>query len=173
MKTLALFAASLFLVALPAGAAEKTAFPKSDPMITLEFPEGWETTAEGDYLIANPKDDEDFFVELTPLEAAPDDGEAVLKEAKESISESFEDAEYGELRKARYTDLGVVLMDGTAKDEDGEVTLSVALFVDEKAGKVVMMLRVASPQSLEKHKDAWGKIVSSVAAAGKAGEADE
>ena len=68
------------------------------------------------------------------------------------------------MQKARFTDLGVVLMDVTGKDDAGKVNLNVVLVVDEKKNKVVMVTRIASPDSAKKHAAAWGKIVSSLKA---------
>jgi len=136
-------------------------FPDKGSIIELKLPDDWDAQVKNGRLYAHPKDDKEFFVEFEEMKSKPDDGDAVMKEAKASLAESFKKLEYGEVQKARFTDLGVVLMDVTGEDESGKVNLNVVLVVDEKKNKVVMVTRIASPESAKKHAPAWGKIVSS------------
>ena len=139
-------------------------FPDKGSIIELKLPDDWDAHVKNGRLYAHPASDKDFFVEFEEMKSKPDDGDAVMKEAKASLAESFKKLEYGEIQKARFTDLGVVLMDVMGEDDSGKVNLNVVLVVDEKKNKVVMVTRIASPDGAKKHAAAWGKIVSSLKA---------
>ena len=62
--------------------AEELLFPEESPVISLKLPKGWEAKSKSGFLYSGPADDEDYFVEFSELEATPDDGEAVMKEAR-------------------------------------------------------------------------------------------
>lgn len=152
---------SAFLSTPFAMADQEHVFPFKDAMFEMKLPDDWETEVKDRRFYTHPKGDQDFFVEFEEMKATPDDGDAVMKEAKASLAETFKKLEYGEVQKARYTDLSVVVMDVTGEDDSGKVSLNVVLVVDEKKNKVVMVTRIASPDGAKKHADAWGKIVSS------------
>jgi hypothetical protein len=161
MKSILALCLAAFLSTPFALADQEHIFPDKGAMIELKLPDDWEAQVKNGRLYAHPPDDKDFFVEFEEMQSKPDDGEAVMKEAKASLAESFKKLEYGEVQKARYTELSVVLMDVTGEDDAGKVNLNVVLVVDEKKNKVVMVTRIASPESAKKHAAAWGKIVSS------------
>ena len=125
----------------------------------------WEVQEKNGRLFASPADDEHFFVELDSLKATPDDGEAVIKEAKASMAETFEDLKFEEdVQKAKIGGLGIVTLIGSGKDENGKVAVNLVLIVDEAKNKVCLLTRISSPESAKKHAASWGKVVSSIAA---------
>ena len=72
---------------------------------------------------------------------------------------------YGETQKANFDDLGVVILDATGEDDDGKVSMNTLLVVNEAQNKVVMLLRVATPESAPKHADENRALVNSFCAA--------
>jgi hypothetical protein len=161
MKSILALCLAAFLSMPIAMAEQEHIFPDKGSVIELKLPDDWEAQVKNGRLYANPKDDKTFFVEFEEMQSKPDDGEAVMKEAKESLAESFKNLKYGATEKARFTDLGVVIMDATGEDDDGKVNLNVVLVVDEKKNKVVMVTRIATDASAKKFAAEWGRIVSS------------
>lgn len=72
---------------------------------------------------------------------------------------------YGETQKANFDDLGVVILDATGEDDDGKVSMNALLVVNETQNKVVMLLRVAIPESAPKHAEETTALVNSFRAA--------
>jgi hypothetical protein len=165
MKPLLILCLVNFFASAFALADQPRQYPEKEAIMALAFPDDWELEVRNGRLYGHPKEDLSLFVEINELKATPDDGAAVMKEVKDSIAENFKNVNYGGVHKAKYADLGVVVMDATGEDEDGTVSLAAALIVDEKKGKVVMLLRIASPAGLKKHAEAWGKVVASIKAA--------
>jgi hypothetical protein len=163
MKSAPIAALITLLLALApfARAGEAHTYPEEDAIMSITFPDEWEVKDKNGRLYASPPDEEDFFVEVDTLKATPDDGEAVIKEAKES----FEDLVYEEeVQKTKFGELGIVILSATGKDEHGKVAINIILIADEAKSKVCILTRIASPDAAKKHAPEWGKIVTSISA---------
>jgi len=167
MKSAPILALITALLALSpfARAGEAHTYPGDEPILSVTFPDEWEVKEKNDRLYASPPDEEEFFVELDTLKATPDDSDAVLKEAKASMAESFEDLVYDdEIQKTKFGELGIVILSATGKDKDGKVAINIILIADEAKSKVCILTRISSPEAAKKHAPEWGKIVTSISA---------
>lgn len=60
-------------------------FPENAPQLDVAFPDDWELKPKDGVLFAHPKDDSNFFMELSKLEADKDHPDEAMEEAKASV----------------------------------------------------------------------------------------
>ncbi len=145
-------------------AAETVDYPEKDALISVTVPDGWETKYKNGRLYANPPDDDSYFVELEEMQATPDDGEAAIKEAKESIEASFKNVKYEEIQQTGGNGLGLAIMNAKGEDKDGKANLNAVLIVQPKAKKVILMLCISSQKGFEKYGEAGLEIIQGLKA---------
>jgi hypothetical protein len=148
MKIALLLITVLAFTSLPL-MAEDASFPKSNPIISMTVPEGWETEFEDDklYLIAG---DEDVVVEVSSLKATKAEGAKALEEMKNSVKETFKNVEFKPMQEGGANNLGLYLLNGTGEDEQGKAKLTAILVTNGDNEQLFMVFIAASDEGAQK-----------------------
>ena len=152
------------LAVTPLVNADQTAsYPKTEPLIDLTFPDGWELKQE-EALFAHPKDDQSFIVSVAPLQVANDQVAEAVAEVKKLIEENFEGVTYEELQKIEGEGVASLLLQAKGKDSDGKANIFNLIINQPKGESLLLLQMIASPEGFEKYAEAGKQLMLSVKA---------
>lgn len=142
-------------------------FPENAPQLDVAFPDDWELKPKDGVLFAHPKDDSNFFMELSKLEADKDHPDEAMEEAKASIEDSFKNVTYDE-KPTEGENPGVTLqvLNAKGEDEEGKANINLILANHTESGDTYMLLWVSSSEAFEKHAEIAAKVIESIEAHG-------
>lgn len=165
MKVPLLLSLTVLLAAPLAFAADKAVdFPKEAPVLTFSVPDTWQVDYKDDEIMATPsKDDESVILQVDEMESGPDNFDAALKEAKETISD-FKNVKYDEIQKGDKDGLGIAVLNAEGEDEDGKAFINLVLLAKPGAKNFVLLSCISSKEGSEKHGPAIGALIGSIKA---------
>lgn len=165
MKTPLLLSLAVLLAAPLALAADKAVdFPKEGPVLTFAVPEAWQVDYKDGAIMATPsKDDETVILEVDEMEAGPDNFDAAVKEAKETISE-FKNLKYDEIQKGEKDGLGIAILNAEGEDEDGKAFINLVLLAKPSSKNFILLSCISSKEGSDKHGPAIGALIGSLKA---------
>lgn len=165
MKTFLLLCLATLLAAPLAFSADKAVnFPKAAPLLTFLLPDTWVVDFTDDLLTATPaKDDETVIVQVDEMEAGPDDFDAALKEAKDTVSE-FKNLKWDEIQKGEKDGLGIAILNGESEGDDGKDFINLVLLAKPGSKNFVLLSCISSKEGSDKHGTAIGAMIGSLKA---------
>lgn len=165
MKTSLFLCLATLLAAPLALAADKAVdFPKAAPRLTFNLPDTWQVDIKDDVLTATPdKDDESVIVEVDEMEAGPDDFDAALKEAKDTVSD-FKNLKWDEIQKGEKDGLGIAILNAEGEDDDGKAFINLVLLAKPGSKNFVLLSCISSKEGSDKHGAAIGAMIGSLKA---------
>jgi hypothetical protein len=160
MKIALLLLTVLAFTSLPL-MAEDASFPKSNPVLSMTVPEGWEAEFEDDklYLIAG---DEDVVVEVSSLKAPKAEGAKALEEMKASVKEAFKNVEFKPMQEGGSNNLGFYLLNGTGEDDQGKAKLTAMLVTNGDNDQLFMVFIAASEEGSQKFGEGIDALIKSL-----------
>jgi hypothetical protein len=150
-----------------ANAEQAAAYPKKNPLVGLMFPDDWELKTKNGMLFGNPKDDDSLFISLAPMEAGSADPDAAIKEAKDSIEETFKNVRYGDLEKSENDGVEILHLDAEGEDEDGKANIHLAIIGRPDEKTLFLLEGISTPEGFETHGKAFADILHSIKAPAK------
>ncbi|WP_395746364.1 hypothetical protein [Prosthecobacter sp.] len=165
MKTSLLLCLSLLTAATLASAADKAVdFPKEAPVLTFALPEAWKVDYKDGELMATPGgDDESVILQVDEMEAGPDNFDAAVKEAKETISD-FKNVKYDEIQKGEKDGLGIAILNAEGEDDDGKAFINLVLLAKPGSKNFVLLSCISSKEGSDKHGAAISGVIGSIKA---------
>lgn len=143
--------------------ADKTVkYPKTDSMLSLTLPDGWESKFKGDALFANPEDDDSLFIEVTPLEATKKEGAKAIAEIKKSIEADFKNVKYDPINEGGSNGLGLYVLNAEGEDDDGKAFLNAIMISNPDNDQLFLLLCIASPEGMKEHGAGFKSIIDSI-----------
>ena len=165
MKTSLLLCLTLLTAAPLALAADKAIdFPKDAPVLTFSVPESWEAGIKDDLLTVTPsKDDDSVIIQVDEMAAGPNDFDAAVKEAKETISE-FKNLKYDAIEKGMKDGLGIAILNAEGEDEDGKAFINLVLLAKPDSKNFILLSCISSKEGSDKFGPAIGAMIGSLKA---------
>lgn len=165
MKTPLLLCLAVLLTAPLAFAADKAVdFPKETPRLTFTLPDSWQVKFEDDSLIATPtKEDDSVSIQVDEMAAGPDNFDAALKEAKDTMTE-FKNVKYDEIEKGEKDGLGLAILNAEGEDENGKVFINLVLLAKPGAENFILLSCISSKEGSDKHGPVIGAMIGSIKA---------
>ena len=168
MKTLLKLSAAVFLLTLPAMAADQeVAYPEDSPLITMTIPDGWLTHQQDGVFQAAASKDLDTMLVVKPLKATKKQGSQAIAEIKEALDKTYgENIEYAKLEEGGTSNLGFYVLNAKAKlhTADGDTTSFVnSLMVTFPDSDELLLVQFLSTEAgADKNGDAIGEIIGSL-----------
>jgi len=165
MKSLLLCLACLLLTTL-AKADQALGYPIQNPLISFTAPDGWEAKVKNDSLFVVSPDGGDVIVEVMAMEAASDDDDAAIKEARDTV----QDFKNLKLEKSDLSDangLTVRLLGGEGEDASGPAHINMTLIKHPASDHQILFSVIASKETAAKYGAAVGGMLNSINAVDK------
>ena len=165
MKTSLLLCLTLLTAAPLALAADKAVdFPKATPVLTFNLPDTWQVEIKDDVLTATPtKDDDSVIIEVDEMAAGPNDFDAAIKEAKDTISE-FKNLKYDAIEKGMKDGLGIAILNAEGEDENGKAFINLVLLAKPDSKNFILLSCISSKEGSDKFGQAIGGMIGSIKA---------
>ena len=170
MKTiLALCIASLVFSSVTK-ADQSLEFPKKNPLISFTVPDDWKPQMKNGSLFVLPAKGDNLIVEVMMMEAAKDDADAAVKEAKATVDE-FKHLVFSEPRKNNGHGLEATILEATGEDANGKANISLMILGHPKSDKMILVSMIASLDVSEKDGLGAFGIMASLGAKGFSADA--
>ena len=146
-------------------AQKSISYPDEYPLIDISFPRGWVVENDEGVIFANPKNTEEFFMILAPLEETEDDMKAAVAEAKEMIRDEFDHVVFDKPLNAENNGVNLLILNAKGQDEDEEQININCILIHNPADETVLFLLVASTQeAFEENGEAGATVIQSIRA---------
>ena len=165
MKTPLLLSLAILLAAPLALAADKAVdFPKAAPTLTFNLPDTWQMDFKDDEFLATPtKDDDSVSIQVDEMAAGPDDFDAAVKEAKETLTE-FKNLKYDAIEKGAKDGLGIAILNAEGEDDNGKVFINLVMLAKPSSKNFILLSCVSSKEGSEKQGPAISAMIGSLKA---------
>ena len=150
MKTTLLICLALLSLSLTSFAKDAT-YPKTEPVISLAVPEGWEMEWEDDLLYLHSDDDDNVVVEVSALKATKKEGAKALEEMKNTVQEAFKNMEWKPMQEGGSNNVGIYILNGKGEDDQGKANINAIMVTNGDNDKLFMVFIASSPEGSEKY----------------------
>ncbi|MES2599151.1 MAG: hypothetical protein V4662_27740 [Verrucomicrobiota bacterium] len=142
--------------------AKDVGFPKAEPAVSLDKPEGWKSKFEEGRLYVTTDDDESVIIEVSALKTSKQKGAEALAEMKASVEETFKKVEFKPMQEGGSNNVGLYILNGSGEDEDGKAVLNAIMVTNGDNDDLYMIFIASTPEGSKEYGEEIGAILASI-----------
>lgn len=136
-------------------------FPEENPLISFEVPEDWKVKWKNDSLFVVSPDGGDVIVEVMAMDAASDESEEALKEAKSTV-EDFKNLDLEVSDPAQANGLVLSMVGGSGEDSEGPALINMAVIKHPEVNRHILFSLIAAKENASKYGSDCGAMFNSL-----------
>lgn len=145
-------------------AAQTVGFPQDNPLITFDAPSDWKVKWKNDSLFVVSPDGGGVIVEVMPMEAAIDDEDAAIAEAKKTVDQDFKNLTLEKSGTTETNGILASLIGGEGEDKSGAAHINMVLIKHPRSPNQILFSLIASKDTASDYNEACGAMMNSLGA---------